>query len=153
MKKGISPLIAAVILIAATMSIAGILSYWASSFVQQRLTESENTTAVEQTQCIGAKFRIYSTGTYNNDTDTLHVILENQRSFDITLKELDLFYPNDELKKISLNDSEVLEKNALKSYDFNITTGDDFYKGQIRTTCPDVYVEFTNNAGIIQQVS
>lgn len=152
MKKGISPLIAAVILIAATMSIAGILSYWASSFAEERLRESENTTTAEQTQCIGAKFRIYSTGTYTNSTDILYIILENQRSYDLTLKELYLFYPNDKFETIDLNNT-LLEKNILKPFNFTITTGDDFYKGQIRTNCPDVNVDFTHSDGTITQVS
>jgi len=152
MKKGISPLIAAVILIAATMSIAGILSYWASSFAEEKLRETENTTTSEQMQCIGAKFRIYSSGTYTNSTGVLYVILENQRSFDLTLKELYLFYPDDKFETISLNDTS-LEKNILKPFNFTITTGDDFYKGQIRSNCPDVYVDFTHSSGIITQVS
>lgn len=152
MRKGISPLIAAVILIAATMSIAGILSYWASSFVQGRLEESENVTSEEQTQCIGAKFRLYSTGTYTNSTDILRVILENQRSYDLLLRDLYLFYPNDEFRTVDLNDV-LLEKNVLKQFNFTVTTGDDFYKGQIRTNCPEVYVEFTNSGGTITQVT
>lgn len=38
--KGISPLIAAVLLVAFTMAIAGIMAAWATTFAQSRLTEA-----------------------------------------------------------------------------------------------------------------
>lgn len=47
--KGISPLIAAVLLIAFTMTIAGILATWANSFTRDRLATSST-----EGQCLGA---------------------------------------------------------------------------------------------------
>lgn len=47
--KGVSPLIAAVLLIAFTMAIAGIMATWATTFSQQKLLTSE-----EKSNCIGA---------------------------------------------------------------------------------------------------
>jgi flagellin-like protein len=139
MKKGISPLVAAVILIAATMSIAGILTFWATGFVKSRLSSVENTTV--ETSCIAAQFRLYS-GTFDNSTTpgTLYLILENQRSIDLTLKNLYLFYPNGNLVEKTLTGT--LEGNKLKS--FNLTNIDDgFTNGIIKTNCPDTNVEFT----------
>ena len=136
MRKGISPLVAAVILIATTMSIAGILSYWATSFVRERLVTAENSTG--DTECIVAQFRLYS-GSYDNVTNDLVLILENQRDVDLSLNDIYLFYGTTlETKKISGD----LESNALKS--FNITNvNDNFDRGIIKTTCPDISVEFT----------
>ncbi|MBI2578158.1 MAG: hypothetical protein HYW26_00450 [Candidatus Aenigmarchaeota archaeon] len=48
-RKGVSPLIAAVLLIAFTMAIAGIMATWATTFSQQKLATSE-----EKSNCIGA---------------------------------------------------------------------------------------------------
>lgn len=48
-RKGISPLIAAVLLIAFTMAIAGIMATWATSFSRERLV-----TAEEAAECVGA---------------------------------------------------------------------------------------------------
>lgn len=48
-RKGISPLIAAVLLIAFTMAIAGIMASWATTFSSSRLS-----TAQTQSECIGA---------------------------------------------------------------------------------------------------
>ena len=136
MRKGISHLVAAVILIATTMSIAGILSYWATSFVRERLVTAENTTG--DTECLIAQFRLYS-GSYDNVTNDLVLILENQRDVDLSLNDIYLFYGTTlETKKISGD----LESNALKS--FNITNvNDNFDRGIIKTTCPDISVEFT----------
>lgn len=49
LKKGISPLIAAVLLIAFTMTIAGILATWATTFSKERLA-----TSTIEGQCLGA---------------------------------------------------------------------------------------------------
>jgi flagellin-like protein len=48
-KKGISPLIASVLLIAFTMAIAGIMATWATTFSRERLN-----VASEESECVGA---------------------------------------------------------------------------------------------------
>lgn len=139
MKKGISPLVAAVILIAATMSIAGIISFWASSFVTRELSGAENVTA--ETICTAAKFRLYS-GTYDPSSKELVVILENQRLQEIKLDRLYLFYSPNSLRSIGVNGT--LAGNELKS--FNISGVDDgFENAELRSTCPDVAVSFNYN--------
>jgi len=57
--KGISPLIAAVLLIAFTMTIAGLMAAWAQSFVSGQ-TEELTEQARESQQCTGANFNIDS---------------------------------------------------------------------------------------------
>ncbi|HLD83325.1 MAG TPA: archaellin/type IV pilin N-terminal domain-containing protein [archaeon] len=49
-RKGISPLIAAVLLIAFTMSIAGLMAAWATSFTQTRLDNLDCVNAIEISQ-------------------------------------------------------------------------------------------------------
>ena len=139
MRKGISPLVAAVILIAATMSIAGILTFWATGFVRERLDVAGNTT--DETNCLAAQFRLYS-GTFDNSTSpgTLYLILENQRSIDLSLTNLYLFYPNNVLQDITL--TETLLGNKLKSITISNVNGG-FSGGKIKTNCPDIDVDFT----------
>lgn len=79
MQKGISPLIAAVLLIAATMSIAGILAYWASNFVKSALPE--NTTS--QTTCQFADFQLYQCN-YASSTQTISFVLYNYRTISLS---------------------------------------------------------------------
>lgn len=75
MQKGISPLIASVLLIAATMSIAAILAYWASNFVKTALPEQNSTS----TTCQFADFQIYKCS-YSNSSQTVSVVLYNYRT-------------------------------------------------------------------------
>jgi flagellin-like protein len=140
MRKGLSPLIAAVILIAATMSIAGILAYWASGFVKTKLTETEAITG--GTECLGAEFKIKSV---SYDGNTLHLILDNRRSVDLLLTNLFLIYPNNEVKTKSLN--QTLKGNEIKALTINnVPSG--FLTGEIKTHCPDVSVFFTYSQAV-----
>jgi len=75
MSKGIDPIIAAVLLIAATMSIAGILAYWASNFVRTALPDQNST----ETSCQFADFQIYQCN-YNSTTQTISLVLYNYRT-------------------------------------------------------------------------
>jgi len=82
--KGISPLVASVLLIAATMSIAAILAYWASSFVHTTLPEVNKT----QQECQFSDFTIYQCS-YNINSTTLTLVLNNIRS--VPLTQLNVF--------------------------------------------------------------
>jgi flagellin-like protein len=73
MLKGISPLIATVLLIAFTMAIAGIMATWATTFVQTKITETENQS---QAICAGANIRV-SDAKLNANTSQGTVIVEN----------------------------------------------------------------------------
>ena len=64
--KGISPLIAAVLLIAFTMAIAGIMATWASTFSRERLIG-----ASEEAECIGTLD--LSALSFNNGTISVKV--------------------------------------------------------------------------------
>ena len=134
MRKGLSPLVAAVILIAATMSIAGILSYWTTGFVKSKLGIAEN--ATEETRCLNAEFKLYS-GSY--DGETLYLVLENTRTYELLLTDLYFFDENDILlvdNSIKLN--EKLEQLTPITEDVS-----DFDHAIIKTNCPEVSVEFT----------
>lgn len=138
MRKGISPLVAAVILIAATMSIAGILSFWTTGFVRTKLGGAENTT--EETRCLSAEFKIYS-GSYNESEEILYLVLENTRSYDLELTDLYLFDVDESVETIPLN--KELEGNSLDTIkEINIS---DFTHAIIKTNCPDIDVEFTKS--------
>lgn len=58
-RKGISPLIATVLLIAFTMAIAGIMATWATSFVNVKMSEADNASAATCTGILNVDARIY----------------------------------------------------------------------------------------------
>ena len=135
-RKGISPLIAAVILIAATMSIAGILAYWTTGFVKEKLTVAESITG--GAGCFGAEFELRPESSYKDGK--LYLILDNKKSVDLILTNLFLIYADKPVVNKSLD--ETLKGNEIK----NITVSDvpdEFLTGEIKTHCPDVSVYFT----------
>jgi flagellin-like protein len=133
--KGLSPLIAAVILIAATMSVAGILAFWTTGFVKTRLTETAGVTGGPE--CLGAEFELKS-GTYKDNT--LYLILDNKRSVDLLLTNLFLIYPDNRVEPKPLN--ETLKGNEIKTTTVS-DIADGFLTGEIKTQCSDVSVFFT----------
>ena len=109
MMKGLSPLVAAVILIAATMSIAGILSFWTTGFVKHKLNATESST--EEMRCHNAEFKLYSG---KLEEDTLYLVLENTRSYDLVLTDLYLFDDNGMLIEPTIKLNENLEGSSLR---------------------------------------
>jgi flagellin-like protein len=130
MTKGISPLVASVLLIAITMTLAGAIAYWASSFVSTTLPPNQTMPTGE---CISANFRIYSCK--YNYTSGLSMILYNLAN--VELKNLTLFviYPNSSVQSVSLNDT--LRPNDLKSF---LVSGisSDYSTITVRTHCPQI---------------
>jgi len=137
MRKGLSPIVASVILIATTMAIAGILSFWAGSFVEKKVGESENTTT--DIACLNARFNLFTKCQYNKQSKEISFILENQASQDIVLDSLYVFYPSNNLKSYKI--SMKLPANQLMPFNQSgVEPG--FLSFQLRTTCPNVYREF-----------
>ena len=131
--KAVSPLVAVVLLIAVTMTIAGMMAYWASSFVRSRTALWENQTITSE--CQFADFKIYQC-TYNTSASKINLLLENLR--DVELKELKLYvlYPNDIISSaIPLNTT--LTAGSVQAYYISGIT-QNFTKVIVKTHCPDV---------------
>ncbi|MEM5790826.1 MAG: hypothetical protein QXP77_02155 [Candidatus Aenigmatarchaeota archaeon] len=91
--KGISPLVAAVLLIAATMSIAGILAYWAASFVRSRTeTMGNETQALER--CTGANFDVLLNTFNATGNNELTIILENKARYPVYITGISFIWTN-----------------------------------------------------------
>lgn len=128
MKKGVSPLVAAVLLIAITMTLAAMLSYWASNFVRSRLPEGE------PAECSFAYFRMYSCSYASGQ---LTAILENVK--DIQLKNITAYviYDNGTIQQqLGFADLPGLQ---LKTYIIN-NVSINYAHLTVKTHCPDVSV-------------
>lgn len=134
-EKGLSPIIASVILIAATMTLAGILAYWTTGFVKTRLTETESITG--GSECFGADFKLRS-GSYKDNA--LYVILDNRKPVNLLLTNLFLIYPDNRVVTVSLN--ETLKGNEIKAVNIE-NVENNFLTGEIKTQCSDISVFFT----------
>ena len=146
MRKGLSPIVAAVILIAATMSLAGILTFWTTGFISNKLNQSS--TVNDETNCLGAEFKLRPESRYDNGT--IFFIVENIRAVDLKLENLYLFYPNTDtgVGTVPLNSLE-LNKGEIKSFKVP-DVGNDFTGGKIKTNCPTASLEFTYSNGVIR---
>jgi flagellin-like protein len=137
MRKGISPLVAAVLLIAATMGIATILTYWASTFIKSSLPPVANQS---YSPCLYADFNIHSCS-YTNSTPTkgnVTIILRNLMDVELRNLTATVFYPDGSIKTYDLQPDNVLPKNIFKG--FSIVNVDlPYTKIVITTHCP--YVE------------
>ncbi|MCJ7479212.1 MAG: hypothetical protein MUP63_03495 [Candidatus Nanohaloarchaeota archaeon QJJ-7] len=77
-RKGVSPLIAAVLLIAFTMAVAAILTAWVTTFTQEQ-TEQLGNQSEKQIDCSFAQLEIFDT---NPDTTWVSVAVTNTGTVD-----------------------------------------------------------------------
>ncbi len=132
--KGISPLVAAVLLIAVTMTIAGVLAYWASSFVKTSLPETNET----QSECMYAEFSIYSCE-HVNSTDTVNLILDNTGDVELrNLKAITILSNSSILGSHDLNGT----LTGIESFSIS-NVNHTFSKILVKTHCPEISREKT----------
>jgi hypothetical protein len=117
------------------MTIAGVLAYWATSFVKTSLPEINLT----ESECRFAAFSIYSC-TYSNTSKIVSFILENLK--DIELKNLKAFliYSNSTVSSPFLLNDTLPAGGMLVSYQLQSVT-EGFSKLMVTTSCSDVYKE------------
>ncbi len=133
--KGISPLIAAVLLIAVTMTLAGVLAYWASTFVQSGLESSSNQTIA--TQCNFGNF-VIDACSYDNVNQRVTFILDNVGTVDLYNITVFVIYPDNNVTSSSVTGT--IGSGTLKSFSANgISPG--FSTIRVRTQCPNVFEE------------
>jgi len=92
MQKGVSPIVSAIVLIAATMSVAGILAYWAANFVG---ISSPETASIITTlsKCKSADFQIYQCS-YSSNSQTISFVLYNDRTVSLNGMSATVFDSN-----------------------------------------------------------
>jgi flagellin-like protein len=103
-KKGISPLVAVIMLIAFTLIVAGILAGWATQFAQTQRRAVEH--------CVNARVLLMK-GVYDSPAQTLSLVLYNFGEVDLELTTL-LSYANTSLHP------DIIETYSSK---LNVTSG------------------------------
>lgn len=131
--KGISPIVAAVLLIAITMTIAGVLAYWSSTFVERSLPVENATTS----ECRFAQFEFISCK-YNSTAQSLTFSLNNVRNTELKNLTAYVEYNNGTILPsggYALNES--LPGGKIGIYSIS-NVGSDFSKLLIKTHCPEL---------------
>jgi flagellin-like protein len=127
--KGISPIVAAVLLIAITMSIAGILAYWSASYVEKSLP-SESATTCE----LG--YFVFDMCKYNSSTQNLVFTLDNKRSVGLNNLTVFVLYTNGSVSSGTLLSGD-LPGNSVKSFTVS-NVPSDFSEIRVKTQCSGV---------------
>jgi len=136
MAKGLSPLVATVLLIALTMTISALLAYWTSTFVRGGLPEKEHTQALEK--CAASDFEVYSQS-YNSTTQVFKIILQNTGNYDLKITNLTVVYPDNSI--ITKSIEKTLPKSGILALNFSdISPGYSNYT--IFTECPNIYLTY-----------
>jgi flagellin-like protein len=133
--KGISPLVASVLLIAITMSVAGILAFWVSSFTSQTLPKMNRTE-----ECRFSNFEIWKCS-LDKSTGSLSFTLHNIGQYEILDLTAYVFTTDNTVSPmVKLNSSlSVGEyKTFILSNSSTNVPAEKFSKLIIATSCPDL---------------
>lgn len=131
--KGISPIVAAVLLIAITMTIAGGLALWATRLVGEQLPNPE-----EIIECKLANFDFLSC-TYNASTQNLIFSLINRGSLEMKNLTAILSYPNGSSSSdMTLNSTLQTGTNKVSSFTISDIPSDFSYLLITTMNCPEV---------------
>lgn len=133
--KGISPLVAAVLLIAVTMTIAGVLAYWATTFVRTQTAAFQNESIASA--CSFANLAAHSCS-YNTNASQINLILDNIGRIELRDMVVQVIYENNSVSDHSLNGT--LPGNLLRSYTFTGVSSD-YRSVVVKTNCPTATVE------------
>lgn len=129
--KGISPIVASVLLIAITMTIAAILAYWSSSYVKARLPSAEADT------CNVANFDFYLCR-YNATSRIIVFSLVNRANVELNNLTAFINFVNSSTSSgISLNNTLKIGAESIKSFSIS-DISPDFSSILVKTQCPTV---------------
>ncbi len=112
MRKGLSPLIAVVLLIAFTITIAALVAAFSRSFVQERTEGFEEQTQEIVADCNFAGLTI-DVVTYDEEADSISILIRNQRTEELTDFRVNVFSsPTNFTTHVPTNSNATLERGA-----------------------------------------
>ena len=139
MKKGISPLIASVLLIALVIGIAGIYSGWFTNFIKT-ITSTIGKNEEIRIQCTYGEVSLRNL-IYNITSENLTGEIENTDIIPLGNIDLEIFYNNVTKEDKDLN----MTLNPGEKDVFNIAIGSNYQKIRVLTNCSNVYDELSSN--------
>jgi flagellin-like protein len=134
MRKGISPLIAEVLLIGFTVAVASIVILWGISFTRTTTSTIGNQANV-QTICMNAGIDFYGTITYNSTSQTISGYVRNTGNVPLGNISFQVIYPNS-VMSFPNQISELLPQNV--AYFSLSTVASGFTSLIVLTNCSSV---------------
>jgi len=133
MQKGISPLVATVLLIAITMTLAGIVAFWGSSFFRTSLPTENQTQALQA--CSGGSIKLISSS-YDSNTQTFTITIYNDGTQRLVINNITFIYA-DRAESKEIN-SEISPGQVIVRSINNVIG--DYTSFIISTNCPNIYI-------------
>jgi len=115
MRKGISPLIAEVLLIGFTVTVASIIILWVTGFTRTS-TKTISSQAETQMACTYAGIDFYGSVTYNQTSGTLFGYLRNTGNVPLGNISFQIVYNNGTVDSRLLNVDAILPSNIASFY-------------------------------------
>ena len=137
--KGVSPLVATVLLIAFTISVAGIISIWLISF-SRTSSETIGSEAEKQLICSYGGISL-SNLRYSSSAGRMAGEVENTRTIVLGNISIQIMYTNATSQKTALNITLLPREKAA----FNISASSNYDKIRVMTNCSSVYDEVTSS--------
>lgn len=131
--KGVSPLIATILLIAFTISVAGIMSIWLTGFAR---TSSEIIGKESSTQLI-CSYGGIALSNLKFSNNRLSGSVENTRTIALGNITIQILYTNASSQKEKL----YVDLLPREKYPFNISISSNYDKIRVMTNCTSVYDE------------
>lgn len=139
MRKGISPFIASVLLIAFAIAVAGIFSGWITSFTKET-TEEVKKHSEKRVTCSYGGIALDDL-VYNSTSGNLTGMIENTDIIVLGNIDLEIFYDNATREEKDLN--KILEPGEKDV--FNELADDNYDKIRVITNCSNVYHELSSS--------
>ena len=149
MKKGITPLIAEVLLIGLTVTIASIIILWVTGFTR---TSTKTITSQAETQlaCTYGGIGFYGTVNYNSTSQALFGYLKNTGNVPLGNISFQIIYRNGTIDSRSI-DVELAPANIISFYFIDISSNIDLI--HVSTNCTNPLVSTKISASEINFVS
>lgn len=149
-KKGISPLIASVLLIAFTLSIGAFMSTWLQDITKK---QTDETVKNSKPECQFAALNIQEI-VYTNSSHKLRLDVENTGTKSVTLNKIKLIYSDDLNVYLDLNSTLISNGDTYSLTADNTTTNgsvrSDIRKLRLVTDCPNNNLEYEGTSILIQ---
>lgn len=145
-KKGVSPLIASVLLIAFTLSIGAFMSTWLQDITKRQTTEAADNSKPE---CQFANLNIQNVS-FTNTTTKLRIDVENTGTKSVLISGIRIIYSNDTNAEVNFTKTTINAGDVYTLVMYN-TTDNSSIRSEIRklkliTSCPNNNLEYLGSS-------
>lgn len=146
-KKGVSPLIASVLLIAFTLAIGAFMSTWLHDITKKQTDEAVNNAKPE---CQFAMLNFQNVTFNSSGNGKLSITLENTGTKGVSVTGVRIIYNDDRITKAQFNTTEVGAGDAIIISVSNSTDNGsiraDLNKIRLITECPNNNIEYSGDS-------